>query len=116
KISDFIIYWVYDQLAKASIKTKNPHIAGVCCAYRKDVFEKVGGFNENLKIYEDIDLSKRISKFGKIVFLENIVALTSPRRIEAWGRTKAAGRYISSYLSYLFRGKTIGYNKYRPIR
>ncbi|MGC8812009.1 MAG: glycosyltransferase [Candidatus Aenigmatarchaeota archaeon] len=116
KVSDFLIYWIYDQLAKASIKTRNPHIAGMCCAYRKDAFEKVGGFNEKLKVYEDVDLSKRISKFGKIVFIESTMALTSPRRIEAWGRTKAAGRYVSTYLSYLLRGKSIGYNKYKPIR
>ncbi|MEM5794567.1 MAG: glycosyltransferase [Candidatus Aenigmatarchaeota archaeon] len=116
KARDFLIYWLYDQLAKASIKTKTPHIAGGCCAYRKDAFEKIGGFNEKLKVYEDIDLSRRISKLGKIVFVENTIALTSPRRIEAWGRTKAAGRYIYSYLSYLLRGKSIGYNKYKPIR
>jgi glycosyltransferase involved in cell wall biosynthesis len=116
KIRDFLIYWIYDQIAKTSIKTKNPHIAGICCAYRKDVFEKVGGFNEKLKVYEDVDLSKRVSKFGKIAFVENTVALTSPRRIEAWGSTKAARKYIISYLNYLLRGKSIGYNEYRPIR
>ena len=115
KAKDFFIYWIYTQFAKASIKTKTPQIAGICCAYRKSIFEKIGGFNEKLRFSEDLDFSKKVSKYGKIVFVESTLALTSPRRFEAWGRTKAAAKYIKFYLNYLLTGKVDG-KKYKPIR
>lgn len=34
---------------------------------RKDLFDKVGGFDESLITCEDVDLSYRLSKFGKII-------------------------------------------------
>lgn len=115
KARDFFIYWFYDQFAKATIE-KNPHIAGMCCAYRKEVFEKAGGFDEKLKTYEDIELANRISKFGKIAFVENTIALTSPRRIERWGSRKAIQRYVASYMRYVLTGKGMNLNKYKPVR
>ena len=115
KARDFILYWFYDQFAKASIRAKTPQIAGVCCAYRKDAFEKVDGFNEKLKFSEDIDLSKRIGKLGKIVFIEKTLALTSTRRFEKLGLATAARNHLELYLNYLLTGRVKGKN-YRPIR
>lgn len=39
---------------------------------RKDLFTKVGGFNENLITAEDVDFSYRISEFGKLISDSNI--------------------------------------------
>jgi cellulose synthase/poly-beta-1,6-N-acetylglucosamine synthase-like glycosyltransferase len=116
KARDFVLYWLFNQFVKTSIKSKIPQIAGICCAYRKSSFEEIGGFDESLKVFEDIDLSKRISKLGEIVFVEKTFVITSMRRIEAWGRTKAARKYITFYLNYILTGKSIGVDKYRPIR
>jgi glycosyltransferase involved in cell wall biosynthesis len=41
----------------------------------KDVFEKVGGFNENLMTCEDVDLSYRLLELGKIISDSRIVAI-----------------------------------------
>jgi glycosyltransferase involved in cell wall biosynthesis len=41
----------------------------------KAVFEKAGGFNEKLKTCEDVDLSYRLAKFGKIIADKRIVAV-----------------------------------------
>jgi len=114
--TDLITYWLYNQFVKASIKAKNPQIVGICCAYRRSAFEKIGGFNENLKTLEDYDISKRISKLGKIKISDSTFVMTSPRRIQRWGRTGAAARYLKMYLNYLLAGKTVGIDKYRPIR
>lgn len=115
KASDFFIYWFYDQFAKATIGS-NPQVAGMCCAYRKDSLEKVGGFDERFKTYEDIDFSKRISDIGQMVFVDSTVAMTSPRRLEKWGRRRATRKYIISYLGYLLTGRTMTGVKYKPIR
>lgn len=103
KSRDFAIFWIYNQFAKASLKTNKPQIAGGCCAYRKEAFEKVGGFDEKLKFGEDYDLSERISRLGKLVFIESTFALTSPRRMEAWGGLKVAKEYLTKYVKYLVR-------------
>jgi glycosyltransferase involved in cell wall biosynthesis len=114
--TNFILYWFYNQFVRASIKVKKPQIAGICCAYRRKEFEKIGGFNEKLKTLEDFDLSKRISKLGKIKFIDSAFVLTSPRRIKKWGKTKAAIKYVKLYVNYLLTGKSFGMNKYKPIR
>jgi len=41
----------------------------------KEIFEKVGGFNEKLTTCEDVDLSYRLAKFGKIIADKRIVAI-----------------------------------------
>jgi len=115
-IRDFMTYWGYNQFVKTSIEVKKPQIAGMCCMYRKDVFEKIGGFDEKLKMFEDLDLSKRIAKHGKIVFVEKTLVLTSPRRMKAWGRTKGPSKYISYYLNYVLTGKSVSSRKFKPVR
>lgn len=116
KIGDIILYSFFNQFIKASIFAKRPQIAGTCCSYRKKIFEKVHGFNENLKVYEDYDIIGRISKFGKIKFADSTFVLNSVRRLKKWGRGKIAMRYIKWYLTYLLTGKTVGANEYKPIR
>ena len=59
---------------------------------------------------------KPISKLGKIAFVENTLVLTSPRRFEAWGKTKAARKYIVTYLNYLLAGKEVPPSEYEPVR
>lgn len=114
-MSEFVFYWFYDKFMRASLKEK-PKVAGICCAYRRDVFENVGGFNEKLKVCEDFDLSERISKFGKIICVDSTFILASPRRIRKWGKTKAAMKYITFYLSYLLNNKLAEKVKYEPVR
>ncbi len=41
----------------------------------KNMFERVGGFNENLATCEDVDLSYRLLKLGKIISDSRIVAI-----------------------------------------
>lgn len=116
KAKDFAIYWFYTQFAKTSIKVNRVHIAGICCAYRKDFFEKAGGFPEDIIFSEDYDFSRRVSKLGKIAFVDKTIALTSTRRFEKWGRTKGAGKYVGFYLNYLLHGKSIKPKHFKPVR
>jgi len=114
--TDFITYWFYNQFVKASLRAGKPNIAGICCAYRREAFEKIGGFDENLKTLEDFDVSRRISKLGKTVVADSTFVMTSPRRIKRWGKTKSATKYIKMYLNYLLTGKSMGTDEYTPIR
>lgn len=114
-MKNLAIYLAYNQIAKASTKTRNPHIGGICVAYRKKNFFNVGGFNESLAAFEDVDLSRRIGKAGKIFYNEKTFVLTSPRRVEAWGHFATFRKYFQFYVKYLV-GEKIKLNEYEPIR
>ncbi|MDI6806192.1 MAG: glycosyltransferase [Candidatus Aenigmarchaeota archaeon] len=111
-----LFLFFYNQFVKASVKTKTPQVGGMCCAYRKDSFERVGGFDENLRTVEDLDLSKRIAKLGKIKFVENTFVLTSMRRIKKWGKIKAVKKHIVNYFKFLLKYKPYSTKEWRPIR
>lgn len=111
-----IFTFLYNQFVKASTKTKTPQVGGMCCAYRKDAFEMVGGFNEDLRTTEDLDLSKRIAKLGKVKFVENTFVLTSMRRIKKWGKIKAIKKHVVNYFKFLLKSKTYTTKEWRPIR
>jgi len=115
-IADFVLYYIFNEFIKASMMTKTPQVVGSLCAYKTNVFNRVNGFDEKLLNSEDWDLSKRISRLGKIKFVDSTFVLTSTRRIRKWGRARAVARYVKYYLDYVLRGKTVGVDKYRPIR
>jgi GT2 family glycosyltransferase len=115
-----IRYQLFFQLTNFSTNfsswIKRPQVSGMCCGYKRDAFEKVGGFNEELKICEDLDLSKRIAKYGKIIFTNKTFAITSVRRIKKWGVMKTIRKYVSNYFNYTLRNKTFTLREYKPVR
>lgn len=61
---------------------------------KKEAFQKVGGFDETVKLAEDIDLIRRIAKIGKTGFLRTHSVLVSVRRFEKDGRFRALFKYF----------------------
>ncbi len=66
-------------------------------SYRKDCFEKVGGFREDLLACEDLDLSLRVSALGRYLVTHDATLWTSPRRLREWSYPG----YVFRYLKYL---------------
>ena len=64
---------------------------------KKEIFQKIGGFDEEIKIAEDHYFAKRASRIGKFGFIKTQPVLTSTRRFERDGRLK-------TYLKYLLAG------------
>ncbi len=64
---------------------------------KKEIFEKVKGFNEEIQIGEDHDFARRTSQVGKFGFIATEPVLTSTRRFEKDGRLK-------TYLKYFLAG------------
>jgi len=64
---------------------------------RKNIHQKIGGFDEEIKIAEDHFYVKTARKFGKFGFIKTQPILTSARRFEKDGRLK-------TYLKYLIAG------------
>ncbi|WP_455277642.1 glycosyltransferase [[Eubacterium] cellulosolvens] len=123
KTGDVILFLGFNEFIKRTMERGKgkAKIVGACCAYRKSSFDQVNGFNEGLTTLEDFDLSERISKLGKIKYIENTMALVSTRRIAKWGRIKAVERYLSLYLKHLLSKRGLDLRSlikvdYKPIR
>ena len=74
----------------------------------KSIFDKAGGFNESLSTCEDVDLSYRLIKFGKIISDSRIVAIhhRDPKNIkEFFFKEKWRGK--SNYAGLLQHGLKI---------
>lgn len=80
-----------------------PHTSGECSLIvKKEYFEKIGGFNEKLSAFEDVDLGLRLSKFGKIKLMKNCYTIASVRRFEREGYLKWTIIWLLIGLYYLF--------------
>ena len=58
----------------------HPWLTGFNLAVRRPAYEKCGGFDADLNAYEDIDLTMRLRKFGKIKYAWKMKVVTSGRR------------------------------------
>jgi len=110
-----LLYTVANELGiNALFKIKKPIMPAVCLACRREAFWEVGGFNEDLKVAEDVEFSAKIRKLdGKFVFIRNAYVYTSPRRLKKWGVVKQLRAWPFGYIWIRLRHKQ---PKYDPIR
>lgn len=123
KVGDILIFLGVNRFVKFNIEhgRGNARVVGACCAYRKSVFDEVGGFDEELEALEDFNLSEKISNLGKIKYVKETMALVSTRRITKWGKIKSIEKYTSLYLKHLLSERgfdqfSIKKGSYKPIR
>jgi len=75
----YFVYWMFF-LDKISHPDKSWPLPGANMAIRKEIFQKVGGFKVELKLGEDVDLSRRAAQFGEVVLDRHFMVQTSGRR------------------------------------
>jgi len=92
---DKICYFFYNFWTKIS-QNFLPHATNSVLV-KKEIFEKIGGFDEEIKLGEDHDFARKGAKISKFGFIETEPILTSTRRFEKDGR-------IRTYLKYIFAG------------
>lgn len=88
---------------KFLIKINKPAFIGSNSAFRKSDFLKHGGFREDLRTFEDGDLSMRIAgkKEGDFVFHEGARVYTSIRRLKKWGYLKFIRFHTTNTFKYM---------------
>lgn len=106
-INVFFIFW--DAQAKLTTLFRAPIISGFNFGIRADQFKTLGGFDESNRLYEDIELSFKLAKSGKIIFSNKMRVLTSARRQKQIPLMKC----ITMGLKYMFTKKSITWNEYR---
>ena len=68
---------------------------------RKDIHQKIGGFDEEIKLAEDHFYAKRGKKLGKYGFIKTAPVLTSARRLKKEGSLKTYFKYLIAGI-YMF--------------
>jgi GT2 family glycosyltransferase len=85
-----------------------PHTSGeTTLAVKREYFFKIGGFNNNLASFEDVDLGLRLSKLGKVKLIKNVYTIASLRRFEREGYLKWSLIWLATGLYYLFTKKSL---------
>jgi cellulose synthase/poly-beta-1,6-N-acetylglucosamine synthase-like glycosyltransferase len=75
-----------------------PLFPSVCVGSRKIVFEKVGGFAEDMACAEDVNFSRKMGEIGKCVVNKKATAYTSVRRITNCGKGEMYSMYFKNYV------------------
>lgn len=74
---------------------------GFNSAIYKEAYKKSGGFDTTLNAQEDVELSFRVSKIGKIVFLPDIPVIFSGRRLRN-GFFRGLLPYVGTFAGLFF--------------
>ncbi len=95
---------LYNAYAKA-FQYVRPSCGGAFMLMTRRIFERVGGFDESLKLAEDHNFVKRASQFAKFRILENVSLTLSVRRFKKEGLVKFLSRAIRSEVYRSFVGE-----------
>ncbi len=107
-LSDKLIDSILHDVANAYISLTQyffPHAPGFCIIIRKSLHEKIGGFNESLKLAEDHDYVSRAQAEGKFRILKNSKIFVSVRRLESDGRFNISAKYLLCELYRVMLGE-----------
>ncbi len=77
-----VAYIFFELFQRFNFAIGKPAFSGFNFAVRKEAYERVGGINIKLKSAEDVDLSIRMAKIGKIKFFSDVLVHTSARRLQ----------------------------------
>lgn len=81
----------------------SPAGAGIFC--KKSLHQKIKGFDEKIKLSEDMDYVKRASEYGKFRILSTVRTYTSVRRFNKEGRLKLVMKLFLAGIYRIFFGE-----------
>lgn len=81
-----------------------PQAIGHCIIIKKAIHQQIGGFDNDIKIAEDMDYTLRASKIGKFDYLKNIKIPVCSRRLEKEGRLRMSIKYYFIALHFFILG------------
>lgn len=88
---------------------------GECQIIKRELFEKVGGYNSKLAAGEDFDLFKRIAKIAETKYTSKITVIESPRRFRQDGYIKVLYHWTKNGINVILNGKS-GDDKWEAVR
>jgi len=105
----FFRWWNYFVASSQFVK---PLAGGWCIFVKKDLHQKLGGFDEKLMLGEDSDYAQRGVKLGKFRFMLNVKVMASPRRLKKEGYLKVFLQDVGNGIYLLTHGKMDEENRF----
>jgi glycosyltransferase involved in cell wall biosynthesis len=88
---------------------------GECHIVKRNIFEKVKGYNELLAAGEDFDLYRRIKKHGKVKYLRDLKVYESPRRYRKYGYARVLLDWSKNAVSVIIKDRSVS-EEWDPVR
>ncbi|MBI9106321.1 MAG: glycosyltransferase [Spirochaetales bacterium] len=101
---DRIIHKLINLTILANLRV-DPKAFGFCIFITRRLFERIGGFDETIKVAEDNDLVKRASEFRPLRYLNKTFLHVSVRRFEKEGRLHYVAKGIGLNVYRIFKGE-----------
>ena len=101
---DELLFELANYFVKLSLKT-DPHAGGFAIFVDRALFDRVGGFDESLRLAEDHDFVKRAARYAPLHMLESTRIRMSVRRLEKDGRFSYSAKCVQVELYRLFKGE-----------
>jgi glycosyltransferase involved in cell wall biosynthesis len=101
---DRAMFRAVNLLVRLLMRVRFPHDAGTLTFFRKSVFEKLGGFDESLRLAEAHDLALRSRKYGKYGYVKAPI-YASLRRYKKTGYWQTYKTYVMATIWFWTTGK-----------
>lgn len=88
---------------------------GECQIVRREIFERIHGYNETIVAGEDCNLFYRLHKEGRIGYFYRLAVHHSPRRFREYGYIRLSLIYLREGLSLLFLRRSY-MKEWTPVR
>ncbi len=102
---DKLLHKTVNVLIKMRQFSPKPLAGGFCILVSKRLFQKMGGFDETLKLGEDHDFVERATKIRKLRVLTKSHINVSIRRLSKEGRITLSRKYIQAEIHRTLFGK-----------
>lgn len=93
---------IYNNLIILAEKIKPYSAVGILI--KKELFEKLNGYDETIRLTEDYDLGRRAVKYGKYGVIRAGIILSSDRRFRKDGWVKTSAKYFLNEVYNVFFG------------
>lgn len=101
---DKLFYNFWNQLVEI-FQYITPFAGGWCIFVRKEIHNKIKGFDEKITLGEDTDYAQRAAKIGKFRALKSAKIEVSPRRLKKEGYLKVAFQSIGTGMHWAVKRK-----------
>ena len=86
-------------------RESNPRLPGYCILISRDIFNTVGGFDETIRVGEDLNLVTRAVEYTPLNLLESTHVFVSVRRFDKEGRASYLRKSIRVHFYRKYRGE-----------
>jgi glycosyltransferase involved in cell wall biosynthesis len=86
RVFDRFVYFIHNVGLKLSADLRYPYATGTCMFLDRELFERLGGFDESMAAFEDSELTTRAAKVGKHGVITQPAVHISTRRFDKHNR------------------------------